>query len=68
MGWSANLPPARVPLVIDSPDFAKRGALAVVGVGYYQSGFAAAEPLARVLGGKNRRDPVAECHGEEGDL
>ncbi|HEX9046070.1 MAG TPA: ABC transporter substrate-binding protein [Verrucomicrobiae bacterium] len=50
-GLMKPLAAARIPLVIDSPDFANRGALAVVGVGYYQSGFAAAEPLARVLKG-----------------
>ncbi|MFA6561419.1 MAG: ABC transporter substrate-binding protein [Verrucomicrobiia bacterium] len=51
-GLAGQLAAARIPLVIDSPDFANRGALAVVGVGYYQSGYAAAEPLARVLGGE----------------
>lgn len=51
-GLAGQLAAARLPLVIDSPEFADRGALAVVGVGYYQSGFAAAEPLARVLGGE----------------
>lgn len=51
-GLAGQLATARIPLVIDSPDFSNRGALAVVGVGYYQSGFAAAEPLARVLGGE----------------
>ncbi|MBM3890006.1 MAG: hypothetical protein FJ388_12895, partial [Verrucomicrobia bacterium] len=51
-GLAGQLANARIPLVIDSPDFANRGALAVVGVGYYQSGFAAAEPLARVLRGE----------------
>ncbi len=51
-GLARQLTDGRVPLVIDSPEFLKRGALAVVGVGYYQSGFAAAEPLARVLNGE----------------
>ena len=51
-GLVNQLATARIPLVIDSPEFANRGALAVVGVGYYQSGFAAAEPLVRVLGGE----------------
>ncbi|MDE3067400.1 MAG: ABC transporter substrate-binding protein [Verrucomicrobiota bacterium] len=51
-GLVGQLATARVPLVIDSPEFANRGALAVVGVGYYQSGVAAAEPLVRVLGGE----------------
>jgi ABC-type uncharacterized transport system substrate-binding protein len=52
-GLVGRLAEGRVPLVIDSPEFLNRGALAVVGVGYYQSGFAAAEPLARVLRGAN---------------
>ncbi|MCX6926931.1 MAG: ABC transporter substrate-binding protein, partial [Verrucomicrobia bacterium] len=51
-GLASQLANGRVPLVIDSPEFVSRGALAVVGVGYYQSGFAAAEPLARVLAGE----------------
>lgn len=51
-GLVGRLTDGRVPLIIDSPEFLKRGALAVVGVGYYQSGFAAAEPLVRVLGGE----------------
>lgn len=51
-GLSGQLAAARIPLVIDAPEFVNRGALAVVGVGYYQSGLAAAEPLARVLRGE----------------
>jgi ABC-type uncharacterized transport system substrate-binding protein len=51
-GLVSQLANGHVPLVIDSPEFLSRGALAVVGVGYYQSGFAAAEPLARVLAGE----------------
>lgn len=51
-GLAGQLATARIPLVIDSPDFCNRGALAVVGVGYYAAGFAAAEPLARVLQGE----------------
>lgn len=48
-----KLGPARIPLIIDAPEFSERGALAVVGIGYYQSGYAAADPLARVLAGEN---------------
>ncbi|MEI6781321.1 MAG: ABC transporter substrate-binding protein [Verrucomicrobiota bacterium] len=55
-GLANQLATGRVPLVIDSPEFLSRGALAVVGVGYYQSGFAAAEPLARVLAGEKPAD------------
>ena len=51
-GLANQLANGHVPLVIDSPEFLSRGALAVVGVGYHQSGFAAAEPLARVLAGE----------------
>jgi ABC-type uncharacterized transport system substrate-binding protein len=51
-GLASQLANGHVPLVIDSPEFLSRGALAVVGVGYHQSGFAAAEPLARVLAGE----------------
>ncbi len=51
-GLVSRLTDARVPLVIDSPEYLDRGALAVVGVGYYQCGFAAAAPLARVLKGE----------------
>lgn len=43
----------RLPLFNDDPDFAARGAVACVGLGYYQSGVAAAAPLARVLLGES---------------
>lgn len=51
-GLSRQFAAARIPMVIDAPEFMNRGALAVVGIGYRQSGFAAAEPLVRVLGGE----------------
>src|SRR5438552_4180406 len=44
---------ARVPLFNDDPDFAARGAVACVGVGYYESGHAAARPILRVLLGES---------------
>ena len=44
-GLAGQLAKARIPLVIDTPEYRDRGALAVVGIGFYQSGFAAAEPL-----------------------
>ena len=44
---------AKLPLFNDDPDFAARGAVACVGLGYYQSGFAAANPIARVLLGES---------------
>jgi ABC-type uncharacterized transport system substrate-binding protein len=44
---------ARLPLFNDDPDFAARGAVACVGVGYYESGVAAAKPILRVLLGES---------------
>src|SRR5436309_7937488 len=44
---------ARLPLFCDDPDYAARGALACVGVGYYESGLAAARPIVRVLLGES---------------
>jgi ABC-type uncharacterized transport system substrate-binding protein len=44
---------ARLPLFNDDPDFAGRGAVACVGVGYYESGRAAAAPIVRVLLGES---------------
>jgi ABC-type uncharacterized transport system substrate-binding protein len=43
---------AALPLLVDDPDVAKRGALACVGLGYYRPGHAAARSLARVLLGE----------------
>jgi len=44
---------ARLPLFNDDPDFAARGAVGCVGVGYYESGLAAARPIVRVLLGES---------------
>jgi ABC-type uncharacterized transport system substrate-binding protein len=44
---------AKLPLFVDDPDVAKRGAVACIGVGYYRSGYAVAKPLARVLLGES---------------
>jgi ABC-type uncharacterized transport system substrate-binding protein len=44
---------ARLPLFNDDPDFAARGAVACVGVGYYESGLAAARPIVHVLLGES---------------
>src|SRR5439155_26643432 len=44
---------ARPPLFNDDPDFAARGAVACVGVGYYESGLAAARPIGRELLGES---------------
>ncbi len=54
---------SRLPLIINDPEFVEKGALAAVGIGWYQSGFAA---------GKNggprpaRRDASLHSHGEPG--
>lgn len=42
----------RIPLFVDDPESARRGALACVGLGYYKPGFEAALPIARVLNGE----------------
>ncbi|MFM1769565.1 MAG: hypothetical protein RJA22_2094 [Verrucomicrobiota bacterium] len=44
---------ARLPLFVDDPDEARRGAVACVGLGYYRPGYVAAQPLARVLLGES---------------
>ena len=44
---------AKIPLFVDDPDAAKRGAVACVGLGYYRPGYAAAKLLERVLLGDN---------------
>ncbi len=44
---------AKLPLFVDDPDSAKRGAVACMGLGYYRPGFAIAKPLARVLLGES---------------
>jgi ABC-type uncharacterized transport system substrate-binding protein len=44
---------AKLPLFVDDPDSAKRGAVACVGLGYYRPGYAVARPLARVLLGES---------------
>ena len=51
-GVVSRLTEGRVPLIIDAPEYLSHGALAVVGVGYHECGFAAAAPLARVLRGE----------------
>lgn len=44
---------ARLPLVINDPEFMDRGALACAGLGFYRPGYEAAEVAARVLTGEN---------------
>ena len=43
----------KLPLFVDDPDAAKRGAVACIGLGYYRPGYAIAKPLARVLLGES---------------
>ncbi len=44
---------ARVPLILNDPEFVSRGALAAVGIGWHESGVAAGKMAARVLRGEN---------------
>ena len=44
---------SKLPLFVDDPDSAKRGAVACVGLGYYQPGYAVARSVARVLLGES---------------
>jgi ABC-type uncharacterized transport system substrate-binding protein len=55
-GIVKNTRAAKLPLIINDPEFTARGALACVGLGFYQSGVATAQPLARVLLGENPKD------------
>jgi putative ABC transport system substrate-binding protein len=43
---------AKLPLIINDPEFTQRGALAAVGIGWYETGKAASKVLARVLRGE----------------
>lgn len=47
---------AGLPLFINDPELTDRGALACVGIGWYQSGHAAASLVARVLRGESPAD------------
>jgi len=47
---------ARLPLVINDTDMVNRGALAAIGIGFYQSGHAAARKVAQVLLGQNPKE------------
>jgi len=52
---------ARLPLIINDPEFTERGALACVGLGWYEAGLAASKLSARVLLGERPRNlPVEE--------
>ena len=47
---------AKLPLIINDPEFVQRGALVAVGIGWYQTGKAASKVLARVLRGEPPRN------------
>ncbi len=47
---------ARLPLVINDPEFTDLGALACVGLGWYEAGHAASKLAARVLRGEKPQD------------
>jgi putative tryptophan/tyrosine transport system substrate-binding protein len=47
---------AKLPLIINDPEFVNRGALVAVGIGWYETGKAASKVLARVLRGSNPKD------------
>jgi len=52
---------SRLPLISHDPEFTDRGALARAGLGFYQSGHAAAALAARVLLGEDpRHNPIEE--------
>jgi ABC-type uncharacterized transport system substrate-binding protein len=44
---------AKLPLIINDPEFTDKGALAAVGIGWYETGRGAAKVLARVLRGES---------------
>ena len=43
----------RLPLIINDPEFVERGALVAVGIGWYQTGYAASKTVARILLGES---------------
>jgi ABC-type uncharacterized transport system substrate-binding protein len=52
---------SRLPLIINDPEFTQRGALACVGLGWYQAGYAASKLAGRVLLGESPQSlPVEE--------
>jgi len=44
---------ARLPLINNDPEFVQQGALVSVGIGWYQTGYATAKVVVRVLRGEN---------------
>jgi len=51
---------ARLPIINNDPELVAKGALACVGIGFYQSGYAAATHAARVLLGASPKDVPIE--------
>src|SRR5262249_31137084 len=47
---------AKLPLIINDPEFVQRGAPVAVGIGWYETGKAASKVLARVLRGEQPRN------------
>jgi ABC-type uncharacterized transport system substrate-binding protein len=47
---------AKLPLVINDPEFVQKGALVAVGIGWYETGKAASKVLARVLRGEQPKN------------
>ena len=47
---------AKLPLIINDPEFVHRGALVAVGIGWYETGKAASKVLSRVLRGEQPRN------------
>ena len=47
---------AKLPLIINDPEFVERGALVAVGIGWYETGKASSKVVARVLRGEQPRN------------
>jgi putative ABC transport system substrate-binding protein len=47
---------AKLPIIINDPEFVHRGALVAVGIGWYETGKATSKVLARVLRGESPRN------------
>jgi len=47
---------ARLPLIINDPEFTEQGAVMAVGIGWYETGVAASKRVAQVLLGQNPKD------------
>jgi ABC-type uncharacterized transport system substrate-binding protein len=55
----------KVPLILNDVDYVKDGALAAVGIGWYQTGVYSASFIARVLNGENPANIPIENYVEE---